>query len=1120
MVKRQGILRLLLGWAVVFAVMGMAASTAAATNYIFEPRLSLTGDCTTSTDDEVPDPGCPYPPFPEGPSESFIRTTGIALDPYGDIYVGVEGKAEEDEAHIDIFNPEGLFITEFAVPESLGIPRSVAVDGKGYLYVYVLGASSTKLLRYDPKALSYDPANGKIAYEPTPTVVSQGGSDYAALAVNPLNNHLFVNFGVKRVDLGTFVRSAVVEFGSGEEGTPLLNNEVAEVCCFDGPGLAIDATRGRMYVPDETESTGAVVIRVFELGGSHNLIETIDGSSTPQGKFLTETLSLAVDESTGNLLVYQQEGILAIYELTEHGQYISMTQHSLTSKERKQQVAIDNGAKSPHGILSTEGRYMWATTAPPGAIGHAYAFQPSQVSPPEVKSVFFGEVSEEEALLRATIDSGQAETSYSFEYVSKAQFDVSGFEGAQLAGQGTIPAGKLPVAVSAEATGLSPGTAYVFRVHAANEAGSDEGEGEFKTYAAFIKAPCPNDEFRTGASAALSDCRAYELVTPADTAGRSPMGLGLSSVSFPSLPASPAGDKVPFRIEGGLIPGSEGTASLSGDPYLASRGPGGWSTVSTGGKASEASEVAPGGRSPDQGYSVWAARGRGPAVIGGTPTNYLRYPDGHSELVGKGSLAVDPTAVPALISEGGGHILFVSQVHLEQASPPSGQFAVYDRTPDGVTHVASLLPDGSTPVEPQKVAYRGSSLDGLGIAFTVSQGGISTLYLRYAGKTYEIGNELTFEGVAEGGKRIFFLEAGKLYAFDVEGGKIAFATGGSLTVVNVSADGTTAYLVSTTRLTSAPNPLGAKAVTGKENLYRSREGAISFVGTVSEKDVLGEELNVKVNGLRFWARAVGGEGDGTAGRFASDPSRTTADGNVLLFQSNADLTGYESGGFREIYRYDFAANALGCLSCNPTGAPPNGGASLQDISQSSENDPRPNTAFDVVKNLSSSGRRAFFQSSDPLVAGDIDGLQDVYEWEAQGMGSCTTPGGCLYLISSGHSEKTNYLYAASENGDDVFFSTSDTMGHADGDATPSIYDARVGGGFAEPVSGECEGEGCRPALTPPPPLPAPGAVPSPKSGNVQPKCPKGKRRVKRHGKVRCVKERHHHRHRHPTGVSK
>lgn len=1119
MVNTQGIWKLLAGCMLALvAMVAMAAPSAlAADNYLFDAQHSVTGGCSTSVDDPIADPGCPYPSPPGGPSESFIRTTGVAIDSYGDVYVAVEGKEvkgpEDAPPHIDIFDADGEFINELKMPES-DEPRTVAVDSEGYLYAYA-NAGSSKLLRYDPSV--YNPGSGEIAYKTPATLVAENISDYAAIAVNPENDHLFVYYGVAHDPVG-----AIEEFGSGAEGNPVVNEMVEPAGLtfgpFDGPGFAIDAARDRIYVSDEDESSGSFVVQVLELGGTHSLIETIDGSSTPNNAFLSQFLSLAIDESTGNLYIYQQQILPRILVLTEKGQYLSTIEHNLVSKENKNQVAIDNGANSPNGALSTEGRYLWATTAPPGGIGHAYAFQPSNVRAPEVKGLSFSEVSEDEALLQATIDSGQAETTYKFEIVGQQEFDETGFDTAETAGEGVIPAGQLPVAVSAEATGLSAGSRYVFRIVIANEVDGDEAIADFKTFPSISSAPCPNDSFRTGPSATLPDCRAYELVTPADTSGRSPMGIGLSSILFPSLTASPDGSSVPFRIEGGLIPGSEGTASLAGDPYLATRTSSGWTSVLTGGKGTEASAAAPGGRSPDQRYSAWTAEGLGPAVVGGEATNYVRYPDGHSELFGRGSLKDDPHASPMLISENGGHMLFTSRVHLEEQSPPTGGLAVYDRTSDKVTHVVSLLPGNLPPSAAQEVSYRGSSPDGRGVAFDVSEGGTSTLYLRYNNEaTYEVADDATIEGVAEGGKRILYLQDGSLFAFDIDGGKISFATSGNVTVVNVSAAGTTAYFVSPTKLTSKPNPLGSKAVTGKNNLYESHEGSIKFVGVVSEEDVVGEAKNYKVNGLGLWVIAVGG-GNIKPGAFAADPSRTTADGGVLLFQSNLDLTDFESDGHRQVYRYDSAGGELTCVSCNPTGASPVADATLQDIQQSTENDPVPTTVYDPVQNLSSSGDRAFFQSDEPLVPADTDGLQDVYEWEAQGVGSCAQSDGCLYLISSGRSAQINYLYAASETGDDVFFSTADLLAPQDVDTTPSIYDARVGGGFPMAVSPECEGEGCRPSLTPAPLLPTPGSTPNGKSGNVSVKCPKGKKKVKRHGKVRCVKKKKHsHKRRENTG---
>jgi hypothetical protein len=141
-------------------------------------------------------------------------------------------------------------------------------------------------------------------------------------------------------------------------------------------------------------------------------------------------------------------------------------------------------------------------------------------------------------------------------------------------------------------------------------------------------------------------------------------------------------------------------------------------------------------------------------------------------------------------------------------------------------------------------------------------------------------------------------------------------------------------------------------------------------------------------------------------------------------------------------------------------------------------------------------------------------LQDVYEWEAQGVGSCIRVGGCVNLISSGQSRRIDYLYAVSDSGDDVFFRSSDLLLPADRDETPSIYDARVNGGFPEPIEQSCQKEPCPSGTTPPPFLPSPLTIPtSPPEPPVPPKCPKGKHKAKRNGKTICVKKHHRHRHR-------
>src|SRR6186997_1747699 len=103
--------------------------SAAEAPYEFEPTLSLTGNCSASQLDPIPDPGCPAPPHPSVP---FSEPRSVAIDSFGDEYVAnFAGNGEQ--GRIDVFDDEGFFITELVDPNG---PKSVAVDSKGYLYVF------------------------------------------------------------------------------------------------------------------------------------------------------------------------------------------------------------------------------------------------------------------------------------------------------------------------------------------------------------------------------------------------------------------------------------------------------------------------------------------------------------------------------------------------------------------------------------------------------------------------------------------------------------------------------------------------------------------------------------------------------------------------------------------------------------------------------------------------------------------------------------------------------------------------------------------------------------------------------------------------------------------------
>jgi hypothetical protein len=1090
------------------AVAGSGGTARAADPHAFDAELSLTGGCSTSEADPISDPGCPGGLHP--PVGAFATPKSVATDRYGDIFVASFGSTA-GSGRVDVFNSSGFYLSELAVPTG---PLSTAVDGKGNLYVF---DAKGEVLRYRPSV--YEPGIGKVEYEPSSIFVAQGISGaLMGVAVNPVDDHLFVHLGTR-----------VQEFGAAPAGTepnePLDTIGEGVLSNSNGLGIAIDAAHNRIYGSDFQSSPAGAVVRIFNLQAPHALLGTIGGATTPEGKFLANTLSVADDEETGHVFVFDGEGANVVYEFTQAGQYLSTIDHDFRSTFGNQ-ISVDNGVESPNGALNPDGRFLFVPSHPSG-VGHSFAFGPAPAQcPAEVLEPAFSEVTEGDAQLEATINPCNLDTTYRFEYTTKPRFEEEGFADASPAGEGHISPSNVSVKVTAAAAGLAPETAYRFRVVAVNSAGEGSAEDEFTTYPLDPTAPCPNDTLRSGLSAPLPDCRAFELVTPGSTNARSPMGVDHLGVYFATRETSPAGDKVSFQIEGGLVPGSEGTGSYGGDPYLSTRGEDGWSTAQAGPNGEESSALLPGSTSPDQGFSFWTTGGGGgtAVTVPGGENTYVRYPDGHSEPVGRGSLTEDPEAEGKLISENGGHIVFLSgnfsrfgsfhqAVRLEEAAPPNGTQAIYDRTADEATHVVSLLPGDVTPAAGENAFFEGASLDGKGVAFRL--GGASPagpLYFRYDNsKTFKFGAKAIIAGFGAEAGRFFYLEGGDLYAFDVATeGAIRFTKGGDATVVNVAADGTTAYFVSPSVLTSKLNPNGAKAKAGEYNLYRSKEGTLSFVGVLREEDV--KESPDTGLGLGQWAPHVVSYGEA-----AEDPSRTTPDGSVLLFESRADLTGYTAGGHVEIYRYDSTSDGLTCLSCNPTQAPATGHASLESVART-KGEPEPFGFFAFVNNLRADGRRVFFQSTEPLVASDTDGLQDVYEWEAAGVGSCTRPVGCVFLISSGHSARVDYLYAVSDSGDDAFFLTSDLLLPADAETTPSIYDARVGGGFAEPFEGTCQGEACRPGL---PLAPTLETSQTGASKATRHPCRKGTRKGRRHGKVRCTKKKRHHKHhRHKSSAGK
>jgi hypothetical protein len=256
---------------------------------------------------------------------------------------------------------------------------------------------------------------------------------------------------------------------------------------------------------------------------------------------------------------------------------------------------------------------------------------------------------------------------------------------------------------------------------------------------------CPNAFFRTGPSANLPDCRAYEIVSPTNAGPHrvtmaSIFGFGFGG-SFPHSPIAPSADSVVFNTGDGALPGT--AASGSEDRYRAVRGSDGWTTALIGPTGSESEQVSPLASTPDHQYYLFQVGVNSFTPNGGTllsqlgitqASSVLQLPDGSFQMAGKGSLGTARLPEVRLITPGATHIVFVTDENdpkLEPNAPEPTLFAstIYDRSANGSTQVVSLLPDGTpTPSE-----YMGLSKDGTAVAFKASEGVISpkrTAYVR------------------------------------------------------------------------------------------------------------------------------------------------------------------------------------------------------------------------------------------------------------------------------------------------------------------------------------------------------------------------------------------------------
>jgi hypothetical protein len=619
---------------------------------------------------------------------------------------------------------------------------------------------------------------------------------------------------------------------------------------------------------------------------------------------------------------------------------------------------------------------------------------------------------------------------------------------------------------------------------------------EFAAAGSARAAECPANEAireREVQALRLPDCRAYEQVTPTDKGGSNAAGkVGL-------VQAAREGGGATFFATAGL----GGLGEPEFPEYLSTRAAGAWGTTGL----LLAGE--PGGQGSLAGWSedLGATLIEGETTLGsGVGGLYLR-----DNATGMYRLLFAGGATLADFTPDHASFVFESEIPL-LPSATAGHENVYEWHDDSLS-LAGVLP-GPGEVAPPGGSFAGPdhwlegdtthggasgryytantiSSNGTRVFFTA--GGTGQLYMRESGTTtIPIPGGHFDEATPDGAIVLVQAQDGStLSEYDVTHEHLTqLAAGGIQGVLGMSNDGSYVYFVANAVLASNEGVGGSHAAIGKCagvvgngtcNLYMWHDGGIVFLAPLT--DVAGK---FETDGYDWTPTgSVGGQN-------LERSARVTPDGHVLLFRSKLRLTSYDNAGNTEFYRYDATSQALACVSCHPGGAPPTGDATLVAYPA------HPVTAGGfqfLTRNLSEDGSTVFFDSPDELVPADTNGVQDVYEWEVAGHGTCMSAsptfseasGGCLYLLSTGTSPAPSWFADASASGSDAFFFTYQPLVAQDEDQLEDIYDARVGGGIAAQNpqrASSCDGEGCRRGSTAPPVLASPASSTYEGAGNV------------------------------------
>lgn len=359
------------------------------------------------------------------------------------------------------------------------------------------------------------------------------------------------------------------------------------------------------------------------------------------------------------------------------------------------------------------------------------------------------------------------------------------------------------------------------------------------------------------------------------------------------------------------------------------------------------------------------------------------------------------------------------------------QIDVYERS----GHTTTLLSQGGINGNGAfSTTFRGVSVDGNHVFFSSSERLASAdvdnnvdLYERSAGTTTLVsqgqinGNgafDAGFAGLATDGSRVFFSTSEQLVAMDTDASRDIYERSAG-----------------TTTLVSQGEINGNGAFDAANGNFRfSADGSRAVFATGEQLVATDSDASQDIYERSAVTTSHVSQGDINGnGAFPVELAHLSADGSHVFFFTNEQLATADADMSRDLYERSAGTTTL--------------------VSRGQING---NGAFDVGNTVFSStdGSRVFFYTSEQLVSADSDASQDLYERSA-GTTTLVTQG---QINGNGAFTPGVLDVDSSADGSRVFFTTSEQLVAGDSDGVTDIYE-RSGGTTTRVSQGQINGSG-------------------------------------------------------------